>query len=1109
MSFLRRHRLHILEAVVAIAVLVIFDFMVSNYTHNSHLRPQYLGATISRAYDNMMGFVKKNYLFGHCHEPEHKHLISGGFICRINQAASANLTIFDQYPRDDVKRYKLSQTPLDVHNADQIMQDKLLINGHIVPYAKDFDWTTDPYKADSWRNDFYSLNFLNNLANIAQSSHNLAYSRKLSAILTDYLNHGANKPTAQYSSNIVAMRTSNLISFWWQLRDQEVLSSQLSNSILNQVARDGFYLTDVNHYDTQSVHSLAESVALMEISVSFPTLPQAGAYRALGVSRLADGLGNSVDEQGAFFYYSPEQSLRVLASYGDVRQYMLKNNVSIEVSFDDTLKSATGYAANILTPNLHAPSIDNYYSGTFAYNKSLKKLAPLNPQFAYVLSGGKTGSKPAQTAVSYANVGQSILRSTWDLGASKDQQSQLILNSGSSYRKPIGRDTLGISLYGDDEPLIIDSSYYDIAPSPLTSYFSNAANHNTVTVDGKNQDSSFVPSGSTTGTGPGSTISGSGNTYKNISHQRSVSLINSSTYLLDDRLQAIDRSSHTYSAAFHILPGAVVRQHGNQIIVQSPTGRVMLRIIPVSTETAITTSLAVGKCTSALKQVEVCSTLTVGSTGTNSHTQLLFSVGPTDRIRSGTYDTHTGMTQLKLADNHILAIHLHTTAATTEKLMSKNTSRTASSRKLIAGGSASSWSATGPGSITDEMMTNVPAYEGIADTTSVSATVAGVSSSLIVSQAITADLSKSGVVFPFKVVNRNNMADINIVLTDKNGGTSKNDLKYAYPVQYEGQWVNISLGRSAERNVGGYWKTYSPNFDWHHVVNVSFEFKADSGQSGKISFGQVSTVPEPDQGSVVIIFDDGYQSILPTVPILKKYGYSANVGVIAKYASSPHKGYLDLQDLKSLQNKDGWNIVNHSYYHQAAVPYYSDTGNVSSYASDVSKGAGFLVDNGLDSAANWYVYPHGSTNEQIKNVVAQYYKYARSTINEPELFPWGDPLGVKTLSVSTPSAPDETTSTSTFPGFATTPSVVQKAVDDAKTYKTTLFLTFHRIKSTPSDKPGYDIKDFEKIISGIHASGIPVRTLSQLDASNGVAEQVQAFTPAKLACITTTVQSVK
>ena len=108
------------------------------------------------------------------------------------------------------------------------------------------------------------------------------------------------------------------------------------------------------------------------------------------------------------------------------------------------------------------------------------------------------------------------------------------------------------------------------------------------------------------------------------------------------------------------------------------------------------------------------------------------------------------------------------------------------------------------------------------------------------------------------------------------------------------------------------------------------------------------------------------------------------------------------------------------------------------------------------------------------SVVGKYYKFARSTVGAPALFPFADPLKVPTISVYTGRA---------------TPLDIHNAIKDAKKYRQTIFLMFHKITDgTPSHQTEYSRKDFEQIMNDINDQGIGVVTLSELDKENAIPE---------------------
>jgi peptidoglycan/xylan/chitin deacetylase (PgdA/CDA1 family) len=213
---------------------------------------------------------------------------------------------------------------------------------------------------------------------------------------------------------------------------------------------------------------------------------------------------------------------------------------------------------------------------------------------------------------------------------------------------------------------------------------------------------------------------------------------------------------------------------------------------------------------------------------------------------------------------------------------------------------------------------------------------------------------------------------------------------------------------------------------------------------------------------------------------MHEFGMQGNIAVIGKYVDYPNQNYLNLYQLRALQNNWGWDMVNHTQFDVDAVQDYYDQNDLTGYASDVLQQAAWLEANGLNSAPNWIIYPNGDINSVLEQVVGRYYMFGAGLINNPDSYPFGNPKDVNNLEIQYPGDGEGGDI-----GY-TPPSLISAAVKSAEEYHTTLILTFHRIHSEPSDLPGYPLALFEEVINDIRASGIRVMTLSELDRSNGV-----------------------
>ena len=307
-----------------------------------------------------------------------------------------------------------------------------------------------------------------------------------------------------------------------------------------------------------------------------------------------------------------------------------------------------------------------------------------------------------------------------------------------------------------------------------------------------------------------------------------------------------------------------------------------------------------------------------------------------------------------------------------------------------------------------------------------------------------------------------------------------------YTHYYSGGWMTFSLGRnSSVSGADGQWETAGRSFNWGSIdaARITVDPETGKGPPPYVLIDFIQAIPQQRTGAVAFVFDDGYESILPAAQYLHQNGMPADVAAIGKVIELPWRNYLNIFDLKMLQNEWGWDIVNHTQKHLDAVTAYYDDHNLGAYEQDILDGATFLKAEGLDSAPNWFIYPRGTTNDALDKVVGRFYTFARTVDSPPEAYPYGSPLRIKTLEVHSAGDVWEGNGTITTP-----PGQVIAAARDALHYHTTLILTFHRIHALKDDRPGYPIAKFEKIVDGIKRIGIPVMTLSQLDAMDGVPE---------------------
>jgi len=110
-------------------------------------------------------------------------------------------------------------------------------------------------------------------------------------------------------------------------------------------------------------------------------------------------------------------------------------------------------------------------------------------------------------------------------------------------------------------------------------------------------------------------------------------------------------------------------------------------------------------------------------------------------------------------------------------------------------------------------------------------------------------------------------------------------------------------------------------------------------------FFPLSAGAQGGRGYLVLSFDDGYPSWIQTIaPELVPYGGKATAFVNNQRI---HNRFIRFEDLKTLQDRYGWEIGTHTYHHYNAVEFVKRNGLEKWMAEEVDRSVKELTDKGL------------------------------------------------------------------------------------------------------------------------------------------------------------------
>jgi len=1075
------------EVVVAVLAAGIFCLKIANYADPAVLRPSVISHAIAVAAHNTVSAIENIAVLNHCPRGLDKHDVDGGYVCAGESGPGPYMDIYVSYPLvgrgreaifSSTDRGSISAAAALLHNQVDLPRYRPV---HLSPVPT---WSENPYSASYWRLEFYSLRPTLNLLYAYRTTGNVVYAKRLLRLDSSFIAAEGRSPWAWADPHAVALRSMALVDTWWKLRQGHQLPESTSTAILRELEKTGRFLADPNHYNAGDDDLAAtEAAALYELAVAFPTLPNAPHWLSLAKDRLRWQLALAVDPDGQLIDNAPYYDFYVLDEYWQIYGYSTAQGYPVSADFGAKLRSMLNFASYILQPNTQIPLLGASVEEKINDYGVYAAMAGTDPEFRFVLTHGAQGSRPPRNSISFPASALTIMRSGWGSSAEFSRSTYLTYNVGRYRTGHSDLDALGLTLYGGGGDLLPDPGLYTETPGPYQDYFHGTMSHNTVVVDGKSQsqgngtEQPLVTKGGLTYQSAESSL------YPGVTHRRLVMMIDANHVLVVDRLSST--AAHTYQQMFHLFPGARLSKSGLTVsgIGGRPRRQVTIQQLLPGGITERDTINRRGRqpdglCSIKYGELLPCYAVSYSARGKDATFVTLLTIGSRRQAGFGIKVSHESQ-RLHITDGQRnLRISLGESAAISPRSLATDPTpppvRTTSVPEVSV---PRKWTVMGPGLLSSARESGGPDHAVVGLSTNSGAPV------YMQNNSVRLNLERNNLRLRLKVNGLAQLSELRLRLSNDHWAkwVTMNPLT-TYTSGYAGQWVNLFLGPSAQWGSDGGWQASAPGFNWAHIDGLEIEMitRHGGGPSAAASIGGLTQLPVQNEGKLAFVFDNGYQSVLPAARYLHQHGMAGDVGVVGKYVDYPAQNYLNVFQLRTLQNNWGWNVVNQIQQDVNAVQQYYDQHDISGFVPDFVQQAAWLEANRVNSAPNWLIYPHGSTNAELERKVSQYYMFAPVAADGPDAYPYGDPHGVTDLEIR--YSGDRKRGGAGF----TPPAQILSAVRQAVVHHMTLILTFDRINSEEGDVPGYPLSLFKEVVKGVRRSGIKVMTLSELDRSNGV-----------------------
>jgi hypothetical protein len=455
----------------------------------------------------------------------------------------------------------------DLPTADGILNDVWPARGF--PPAKlpsSLTWTEDPYKDAFWRFMFYGLQYTSHLLWAYFATGDDRYQGKLVAILRSFVVYDETRPWNRQTfdnPHQSAYRAMVLVNTYFKLKKTGHLPGDLDRPIRDAVERLGAYLTDGRHapdqasgsFESKVNHGFNEAAALLLIADNYPEMKNAASWRALAVERLEVMRSTNIDADGVDVENSPFYHMYVLGIVGAIATWAKDHEPSVSPAYTTTRNAMLHYAAYIAQPDgklpmLGATATTNVPDMDHAV---FEPVAALDENFAFVYTRGKQGKMPAPGVELFPTAGLFVLRAKTP-AAEVRNQTFVTFDAGKYRTEHSHLDALSITLFSSGREILPDSGLMTYDHGTDFDYFHGTRAHNTVVVDGVDQQASDATPLRSGTSGDCAWASGRSGLYPGVDHVRTVALLRQDLVLVTDTLASA--SPHSYVQTWHLLPAA-------------------------------------------------------------------------------------------------------------------------------------------------------------------------------------------------------------------------------------------------------------------------------------------------------------------------------------------------------------------------------------------------------------------------------------------------------------------------------------------------------------------------------------------------------------------------
>lgn len=316
----------------------------------------------------------------------------------------------------------------------------------------------------------------------------------------------------------------------------------------------------LGNYSAQGNHLLFEAQRMIYAGAFFPEFKEAAAWRKSGIDIMNREINVQVYNDGGQFELDPHYHLAAINIFCKALNIADLNGFRNEFpqEYLDTIEKMIVFYTNVSFPDYTNPC----FSDAKLTNKkemlknyrNWSKMFPKNQFIKYLATDGKEGALPEYLSKGFLKSGFFVFRNSWGTDA-----MQMVVKAGPKAFWHCQPDNGTFELWFNGKNLFPDTGAYVYAGSAevmkLRNWFRQTRVHNTLTLDGRNLETTQSVTGLWQPEGKEQILVTENPGYKGLKHRRTVFFVDQAYFVIVD--EATGNARGTVNLNYHFREGAV------------------------------------------------------------------------------------------------------------------------------------------------------------------------------------------------------------------------------------------------------------------------------------------------------------------------------------------------------------------------------------------------------------------------------------------------------------------------------------------------------------------------------------------------------------------------